>query len=107
MDIETLFYIALGWFMKKLKDFGSAVVRFIWFLIWAKSEVRCMVALVSFTAFLKMATVLRNVGVLRGYSLRKVTQFVEWANPRLDAWQARVRPPSKPDSINPPTLLPS
>jgi hypothetical protein len=55
---------------------------------------RCYVALASYAAFLEIATALKKAGVLRGYGLRKVRQFADWANPRLDAWQKRVRPPA-------------
>jgi hypothetical protein len=92
--LEASALFLLGWFGRKLKGFAEGVLDIAWSLVRCTPAWRCYFFTKLFIFFLEEVTALRKSGRLNEESIKLVHRFIDWAHPKLKAWQERVRPDS-------------
>jgi hypothetical protein len=92
--LETIGVFLLGWFGKKLKRFAETMLDTMWFLLRCTPSMRCYFFTRLYAEFLAVLCDDLDAGRLRERERQAALLLVSrlvWLDPRLKAWQARVR----------------
>jgi hypothetical protein len=89
--LEAIGFFLVGWFGKKLKRFGEEMLDTAWLLLRCTPALRCYFFTLFYAEFLYGLCVDLDAGRLDNRRREASLWLIKWIDPRLRAWQARVR----------------
>ena len=89
--LEMIAAFLAGWLGKKVKRFGEAMLDATWWLMRLTPPQRCYFFMLLYEKFLAGLCADLDAGRLRERERQAALRLISWLDPRLKAWQYRVR----------------